>query len=211
MGEHIGGRRLRAAEGSRFYVDLLRAAGLAVVLGLIMEALLVVGGQEPANLTSLLDNGLWPLLVCMTLAVGQAISSANPSTAGTFSLLITPLAFLVAKIAPKGVRDLLAGVSLGNYLSADLLLEAGLRAIEYAVLAAVLAYFWRQQGAGILMHLGLGLGIGVLFGLFIAAFVSPPSFLNWVEAEVVFPTGCALIVYVSQTPTQLLPDDDMLT
>ncbi len=207
MSEQTTRRRLSAGEATRLRVNLVRVAWLAAGLGLLMQAILIVGGQATATIASTLDNGLWPFLVCMAVGVGQALSGGWPPGAATFSLITTPLGFVGAKVIQKGVAVLLDGVAATGFVTGALLLEGGLRALEYAVLAALLAWLIRQQWAGALAHMGLGLAVGIVFGLLIALFLAPDSFLGWIVEEVVFPTGCALIVFVSDTLVQLLPED----
>jgi hypothetical protein len=74
MSQQIERPRLNAHEAQRIRVNLLRVAGLAAGLGVLMEAILVVGGNTTASLSSLLDHGLWPFLVCMAVAIGQSVS-----------------------------------------------------------------------------------------------------------------------------------------
>jgi hypothetical protein len=107
----------------------------------------------------------------------------------------------------KAMSVLLEGASPGSLVTGPLLEEALLRAVEYAVLAAALAWLVRQPWAGALVHLALGAIVGVIFGLIIAFFLTPDSLVGWVVEELVFPTGCALIVFTSETLTKLLPDD----
>jgi hypothetical protein len=205
--ERTGRKRLTPAEAHRIRVNLVRTAGLAALLGLLMEALLVLGGDTSATLSSLLDNGLWPFLVCMAVAIGQAVSGGWPTRAGGFALIATPLAFLAAKVFQKAISVLLEGTAPGSLLTGTLIEEAALRAVEYAVLAASLAWLVRQSWAGALAHLSLGALVGLIFGLVIAYFLTPDSLVGWIVEELVFPTGCALIVFASETLTRLLPDD----
>ena len=210
MSEPPSRRRLSAAEAKRLRVNLVRVAGLAAVLGLLMEAVLVLGGQATATLSSLLDNGLWPFMVCMAVAVGQSVAGGRPAQSGAFSLIATPVAFLVAKIIQKGMSVLLGGEASGGFVNGPLVLEAVLRGIEYAVLAAVLAWLVWRPWAGVLAHLGFAAAIGIVFGLIIALFLPPDSLLGWFVEELVFPTGCALIVFASETLVHLLPEEAAL-
>lgn len=203
-------RRLSAADGKRLRVNLLRVAGLAACLALLMETLLILGGEATASLASLLDHGLWPYMVCMAVGVGQAIVGSWPPHAGGFAAVATPAAFLFAKVAQKGIGPLLdssGGGGSGPLLTSDLLLEAVLRGLEYAVLAAGLAWIVRQPWAGALAHLALGLAVGIVFGPMIALFLRPDSLLGWIVKELVFPTGCALVVFASETLKQFLPEE----
>ena len=56
-----------------------------------------------------------------------------------------------------------------------------------------------------LAHLGVGLAIGLAFGLIFTLFLQSDSILGWITEELVFPTGCALVVFTSETLTHLLP------
>src|SRR3954452_291343 len=206
MSQHTVRARLTAAEAQRLRVNLVRVAGFAALLGLLMEAVFVLGG-EPASLSGLSGHGLWPFMVCMAVGIGQAVSGGWPPRAAAFSLVATPLAFVLAKVLQKGMAPLLGASSPGAVLTAPLLIEAGLRALEYAVLAAALAWLvWRPWG-GALAHMAVGLAIGVVFGLIIAVFLPPDSALGWVTEELIFPTGCALVIFASETLTHLMPGD----
>ncbi|HST03729.1 MAG TPA: hypothetical protein VLQ48_03235 [Chloroflexia bacterium] len=193
--------RLSAPEAQRLRVNLLRVAGLAVVLGLVMEGVRIIGGETVA-LSSLIDHGLWPVMVCVAVGIGQALVGGWPARAGAFSLVATPFAFLLAKVLQKGMQVLSDGPASG-----DLLLEAGLRAVEYAVLAAALAWLVRQHWAGVLAHIGLGVLVGVIFGAIIAAFITPDDLGGWIAEELVFPAGCALIIFVSEVLVGVLNAD----
>lgn len=201
----ITGPRMSTEQAVKLRVNLLKLAGLAAILGLIMEGLAVVGGA-PASLRALFDHGLWPFTVCAALGLGQSLVGLWPARAGAFALVATPTAFLLAKVIQKGMSVLMDGVQPGALIEDNLWVEAGLRAMEYAVLAAALAWLVRQEWAGALAHVGLGLGIGLLFGAVIAAFLPPDSFVGWVAEEAVFPTACSLIVFVSETLTRFLPE-----
>lgn len=207
MSYQTGRRRLSAAEGQRLRINLGRVAALAAGLGLLMEALLALGGAATATLSSLLDKGLWPFLVCLAVAVGQSLAGASPPRAGAFAALLTPAAFLLAKVSQKGAVTLLDGTAPGALVTEALLLEAGIRAVEYAVLAAALTWLARQPWSGVVAYLGAGAGVGLLFGLVSAAILPPETLIGWAVEELVFPIGCALIIFVSETMTQLLPED----
>ena len=207
MSEERGRKRLGVEEAKRLRVNLVRVAGLAAALGVLMEVILVVGGQATASISDLLNNGLWPFLVCMAVAVGQAVVGGWPARAATFSVIATPAAFIGAKIIQKGISVMLDNTAAGNVVTGDLLLEAGLRALEYAVLAALFAWLVWQPWAGALAHVGMGAAIGIVFGALIAVFITPDSPLGFVVEEIVFPSGCALIIFASETLARLLPED----
>lgn len=205
MNESISRPRLSVAEGHQLRINLVRVAAGAAGLGLVMETLLVVGGQTTATLGSLIDHGMWPFLVCMAVAVGQAATGGWPARSGAVAAVLAPAAFLGAKVLQKGMAVLTDGVT-GPALNNALLTEAAMRAVEYAALTAVLAWLGRQRWAGVLAFLGAGLGIGLLFGLLIGVVLPPANLLGWAVKELVFPTGCALVIFASETLTRLLPE-----
>src|SRR6476469_9840914 len=108
-------RKITPAEAKRLKVNLVRVAGLAAVLSLLMEGLQVVGG-EPASIAGLLDHGLWPYLVCMAVAIGQAMVGGWPTKAGAFALVATPIAFLLAKVIQKGFVVLTSNEAPGGFI-----------------------------------------------------------------------------------------------
>jgi hypothetical protein len=203
-------KRLSLEEGKRIRVNLLRLAGLAAVLAIVMEVILIVGGESTASLANLLNNGLWPFMVCMAVGIGQAIAGAWPARAAGFTAVAAPVAFIAAKVLQKGIATILDGSgadSAGPILTGSVLLEAVLRGLEYAVLAAGLAWIINQAWAGALAHAALGFTVGLVFGLIFLLFLQPDSFVGWTVEEIVFPTGCALVVFASETLKQLLPEE----
>lgn len=203
--DKVGRRTLSADEGRHIRLNLGRVAWLAILLGVVITVLKALGGAGVPGLGELLGSGLWPYLVCLGVAVGGAVAAGRPLVAGPLALLLTPAAFLLAKAIQKGVAVLADGAAPDALFSNGLLLEAGLRAVEYAVLGAGLAWLGRQAWGGALAHLGLGLMVGLLFGPLIAAFLPPDNIISWVAEELVFPIGCALIIYASETLAGLLP------
>jgi hypothetical protein len=201
-------RQLSVVEAQRIRINLVRVAGLAAGLGLLMEGLLVIGGDASATLSSLLDKGLWPFLVCMAVAIGLSVANGVPARAGAFALIATPAAFLAAKVFQKSMSSLMGGLAPGQFVTEPMLLEAGLRAVEYAVLAAGLVWLGRRTQAGALVHVALGAGLGLVSGLVIALLLPSDSVIGWFVEELVFPAGCALIVFASETLTRLLPAEE---
>jgi hypothetical protein len=198
---------LSAPEARRLRINLVRAAGLAAGLGLLMEGLLVLGGVTAATLASLLDKGLWPFLVCLAVALGQAVAGTSPPRAGAVTAVLSSLAFLLAKASQKAMVVLLDGVAPGAFVTATLLWDAALRGVEYAVLGAALVWLGNRPWAGALAYLGAGAVVGLTFGVGRAVLLPPPTLVGWLVTELVFPIGCALIIFASETLSKLLPEE----
>jgi len=123
-------RQLSLVDATRIRINLVRVAWMAALLGMLMEALLLIGGDTTAALSSLLDNGLWPSLVCMAVSIGLSVSRGMPARAGLFAFVATPSAFLAAKVFQRAMATLTGGVSQGGFVTGPLLVEAGLRAVR---------------------------------------------------------------------------------
>ena len=88
---------------------LLRAAWLAILLGFIMEALLlmfaagfgILPGFKPIA-ADLVRQVSWSTFVCVGLALGTAVSQARAPLMGILGLLAAPLAFTLSRSIHQG-------------------------------------------------------------------------------------------------------------
>ena len=109
-------------------------------------------------------------------------------------------AFVLARAARRGSVSLLRALETG---SPTPWLLGGVKVLEYGCLGALLAVIARRSGARAIVYVALGLAVGVGFGTasllltLVAARSSPglPAFLTWLVNEVVFPAGCALVIW----------------
>ncbi|HZC18899.1 MAG TPA: hypothetical protein VE225_04245, partial [Rubrobacteraceae bacterium] len=83
---------------------LLRVAWLAILLGFVMEALLLLfaagfgifPGLKPVA-ADLLRQVSWSTIVCVGLALGSAVTHLRSQLMGIFGLLAAPLAFTISR------------------------------------------------------------------------------------------------------------------
>jgi hypothetical protein len=203
---------------------LLRVAWLAILLGVLLQlaVLLVAAGFGTAiNPRPLLAETFktvsWSLLVCVGVALGRVAAKGRLPLEGITGLLAAPLALTAANAVHKGVAEAVdaAGVPAGP---APLWVLA-IRAAEYGCLGLALEWVGRRAWGSALGHLGAGLLIGVVFGgVFLTVVVqsaptplSTPSLLARGVNELLFPVGCALVVFIAEvlrTPADPTADED---
>jgi hypothetical protein len=193
------------------WATLLRVAWLAVVLGLLLQlALLLVtarfgrGISPRPVLAETFKTVSWSLLVCVGVALGRVAAKGRVPLEGVTGLLAAPLALTAANAVQKGVAEAVdaAGVPAGP---APLWVLA-LKAAEYGCLGLGLEGIGRRAWRSALGHLAVGLMTGVVFGgLFLMVVVqsaptplSTPSLLAKGLNELLFPVGCALVVFIAE-------------
>jgi hypothetical protein len=184
---------------------LLRVAWLAVGLGLVIEAILIVLAVGFAGtlgmgkiVTDLVQKISWSVIVCVGLAFGKAASKGKAGWMGLSGLFGAPVAFSVAGTLHKSASSALklAEQSSGSGFPFAI---AALKGIEYAALGILLAWLGKKAGAGAASYAGTGLGVGLVFATAIvlssgvqqmsSAVIS--QFVN----ELVFPVGCSLAIF----------------
>jgi hypothetical protein len=193
------------------WATLLRVAWLAILLGLLLQlALLLVAvgfGTAPSRgplLAETLKSVSWSLLVCVGVALGRVAAKGRVPLEGVTGLLAAPLALMAANAVQKGVAEAVnaAGVPAGP---APLWVLA-IKAAEYACLGLALEWVGRRAWHSAFGHLAVGLLIGVVFGgVFLAVVVqsaltplSTPSLVARGVNELLFPVGCALVVFIAE-------------
>ncbi|MEO6458791.1 MAG: hypothetical protein ABIO92_11060 [Chloroflexia bacterium] len=186
---------------------LIRVAWLSILLGLGMQALLVlirignIPELQPLA-AELVQKVSWAFVVCMGLAVGMGVSQASPPVMGLAGLIAAPVGFYVARSLHKGTAELL-GISTTSAAGPDPFLIALLRGVEYLCLAAAIGWLGRRAWAGAKAYITAGLVAGLLFGgMFLAltsqSAPSAAALFAWGVNELVFPVGCSLILFVSE-------------
>jgi hypothetical protein len=205
------GRRPKAAAPPGPWATLLRVAWLAILLGLLLQlaVLLVAAGFGKAIsprplLAETLKTVSWSLLVCIGVALGRVAAKGRLPLEGITGLLAAPLALTAANTVQKGVAEAVnaAGVPAGP---APVWVLA-IKAAEYGCLGLALNWVGRRAWGSARGHLAVGLLVGVVFGgLFLAVVVqsapiplSTPALLAKGLNELLFPVGCALVVFITE-------------
>ncbi len=200
----------QAADRS-FATKLLHVIWLSILLGLAIEATLVLiarafahnSGAQPL-IAEVVQKLSWSFLVCMGLAIGTTVAKSLPAAPGVVGLLATPLAFYVARALHRGAIQALGLVETSSDSIAPLLLAA-LRGVEYGCLGALIGWAVRRNRGTARTHLAIGFATGLIFGgAFVllrsesaAARLALAGVLALGVNEVIFPTGCAFVLYAA--------------
>ncbi len=190
---------------------LLHVGWLAVLLGLVMEAVLValaagfgtLKGAHPV-LADLVQKVSWSVVVCVGLAVGTTAKKARGPAMGLTGLLAAPLAFMVARSLHKGAMQAL-DVAGAAGPGPSLLVIGVLKGLQYGSFGLTLDWVAKKPWGGLAAHLATGLAVGVVFGgamLALAVQAAPqtpplPALVSRAANEFLFPIGCAFVIYVS--------------
>ena len=202
---------LRPKSPSGPWVTLLRVAWLAILLGLLLQlaVLLVVAGfgkdiSPRPFLADTVKTVSWSLLVCVGVALGRVAAKGRLPLEGVTGLLAAPLALTAANAVQKGVAEAVdaAGLPAGPLPLWVLVIKAA----EYGALGLALEWVGRRAWHSALGHLAVGLLTGVVFGgVFLAVVVqsaptplSTPSLVARGLNELLFPVGCALVVFIAE-------------
>jgi hypothetical protein len=203
--------RPKAAAPPGPWATLLRVAWLAILLGLLLQLavlLVAVGfGTAPSPgplLAETLKTVSWSLLVCVGVALGRVAAKGRVPLEGVTGLLAAPVALTAANTVQKGVAEAVnaAGVPAGP---APLWVLA-IKAAEYGCLGLALNWVGRRAWHSALGHLAVGLMVGVVFGgMFLMVVVqsaptplATPALLARGVNELLFPVGCALVVFIAE-------------
>jgi hypothetical protein len=146
----------------------------------------------------------WSLLVCVGVALGRVAAKGRLPLEGITGLLAAPLALTAANAVQKGVAEAVnaAGAPAGP---APLWVLA-IKATEYGCLGLTLEWVGRRAWGSALGHMAVGMMTGVVFGgLFLAVVVQTaatplptPSLVAKGLNELLFPVGCALVVFIAE-------------
>ena len=190
---------------------LLRVAWLAILLGFIMEALLLLfaagfgifPGLKPVA-ADLLRQVSWSTIVCVGLALGSAVTHLRSQLMGILGLLAAPLAFTISRGLHQGAVKTLEIVGSGIE-APPVLIVAILKGIEYACLGVALGWIGGRAWGGAVAHMATGLLVGLVFGGTILALsyqMSPEplataDLVSRAVNEILFPLGCSLVLFAA--------------
>lgn len=201
-----------AKEQGELWRTVLKVAWMSIGLGIAIEILLLTlaayagtqGDSPRPFIADLAQKVSWAFLVCVGIAFGMAATKARPAVMGVLGFVSAPVAFTAAKSIHKGIGQAL-GLAAGGGALLTTFVIAGVKALEYAFLGAALGWLSRRA-ASLGAHAGFGLAAGIVFGgaLVGLAAATAPQPLPAVDVaarainEVVFPVGCALVIYAAQ-------------
>ena len=198
----------REEQAPNFGAMLLRVAWLAILLGLGMEVLLLVLGGAVGDVLGVgpivadfVRNITWSVFVCVGLAVGTAVAKARVPLMGFLGLFSAPLAFEASRVFHKGTLEALA-VSVPGGEAVSPVLVAVVKGLEYGCLGLLVGWVSQRPWGGAAAHAAAGLLVGLVFGsveIALASTVAPlppvPDLLVEGVNEVLFPVGCALVLF----------------
>jgi hypothetical protein len=190
---------------------LLRAAWLAILLGFVMEALLLLFAAGFGNFpglkpiaADLIRQVSWSTFVCVGLALGTAVSHARAPLMGILGLLAAPVAFTISRSLHQGAVKTLE-VAGSGVVAPPVLLLAVLKAVEYACLGVAIGWIGRRAWGGAIAHVATGLLVGLVFGgtIVVLTYQMSPEPLATADLvsrganEILFPVGCSLVLYAA--------------
>lgn len=193
------------ATGPSLGATLLRVAWLAILLGLAIEAIVLVAaigvtgipGIEhiAADLTQKIS---WSVIVCVGLAFGQAASRGQPVWMGLAGLFAAPIAFTVVRTLHNSVSFTYKLVDTGTVVAVPVLVTV-LKGMEYAALGLLLGWVGKRAYANATAYAMTGLAVGLIFGSAITYSLvggtTTPKLIGQFINEVFFPVGCSLALF----------------
>lgn len=191
---------------------LARAAWWSILLGLLMEALLLLIRLDMPRIQAIgeaLGKITWSVIVCLGLGIGKVLSEDQPFWMGLAGLMGAPLAFTAAQAVQKTVTELTTSVASGP-MSRTVIELGAVRGAEYLCLGAALAIIAGRRGR-FHHHLAAGLIAGIVFGVIILALTpattkSVVGLLSWGVNELIFPMGCAAVLYGTGAVKKVMPE-----
>lgn len=190
---------------------LLHVAWMSILLGLVIQALLMILAVGFTNASSvrpfiadLVQKVSWAAIVCVGIALGSIVSQLRVPAMGLAGLLAAPLAFAIARVLHKTAAQAL-GVMFGTPSGLMLFLVVALKAAEYGCLGAAIGWIQARQRGRALAHAGIGLAAGIIFGGSIVAVMArlaakpipPADLVSRGLNELLFPVGCSLVLYAA--------------
>jgi hypothetical protein len=206
----VSERQTTAGASSSLPDKILRVAWLSVLLGLIMEALILLlaaGFGELPGISwvaaDLAQQVSWAFLVCVALSLGSAAANLRPALMGSLGLLAAPLSFIIARSLHDGLRKALGVVGTASIGFSIILVVVVLKGVEYGCLGAAIGWVGQRPWGGLGAHIAVGLGVGIVFGGLILSVTywgasSPLSTANLISRgvnEILFPMGCSLVLF----------------
>ncbi len=194
---------------------LRRVAAIAlmgIVLGFAVQvvilAIKLAGSPPSAGMIVDVAGGVtWSLLVCTGIGVGLTIAKGRPLLTGALAFCFAPASLAAAKASQKVMTGWLGAAEKEAVLSLGTI--SLLRACEYALLGWLLGWLVVKGRDTIWPYLGAGSVAGLSFGGAITLLTWRAAFHDGAPLtqsalavtainEVVFPVGCAVVIFLGQ-------------
>jgi hypothetical protein len=199
---------LPRARADAFRREALRVAALSVALAALLEllqlsTLIMIG--EPFGRAELIRDLLlkvpWAAIVCVSFWIGLVLGRGRASIAAFVVLVSAPLASLVAHALAETGRSY--ELSATHEMLISPYIVAALKGGSYVALAVLVVWLRARTRATAWHYAAAGLMIGVFFGGTLLALemvaamhpVTTSVLVAWAVNEVLFPIGCALILF----------------
>lgn len=195
--------------GSTIAVNLLRAAWWSILLGCAIEIVVLTitatwGKDRAPLIAGFVQKISWATFVCVGLAIGAAAARASRHLMmGVLGLLCAPMAFAAARALHKSVLHALGAAGAGA-AGGEVWLPAILKAIEYGVFGLVIGRLSGRDNSTLRSYALSGLMIGLAFAIITVFLSMGKPGVGGVDLaarcanELLFPIGCALILYSVQ-------------
>jgi hypothetical protein len=195
---------------------------MSIAFGIALELLLLLvttlAGKESGIkpfVRDLLQKISWSVFVCVGLAIGTTVTKAlRGLVMGVLGLLAAPLAFTVAKAVHKSVAQALSIDTTAPPF--DALTFAILKGLEFGLLGVFVGYWACKTNRPFRNHLLVGTVLGTIYCVMMTYRLSQapnmqlPKLLGTGLNELIYPIGCALILYAAdrvgsqlQNPAQI--------
>ena len=189
---------------------VLLSIALGFSLQLITLAAKLLGGASFPGLRLILDfcgTITWSIVVCLGIGLGTMVMRSGAVLAGMLGAVFAPLGLVAAKTVQKAI-GLLIGLPADSITTTVVVLGL-IKAIEYGFLGALLAVMIKKEDQHFKRYVMLGLGTGVVFGTILVIASARmaesngtplifPQLAGKTVNEVLFPLGCALVIYAIQ-------------
>ena len=177
---------------------------MAILLGVLMEVIvLLAGGSLKTILRDTLSKVAWSSIVCLGVAAGASVAGKiRMPLMGLAGLIAAPAAFASAKAVHKAFTFGAANAA-GDPISIVLLL-AGMKGGEYLAFGLVTGWLACERFEKAWHYVIAGALTGLYFGGLIATVTlssGKGTALPVVANEVLFPVGCALVLFTSRMLT----------
>jgi hypothetical protein len=195
---------------------LLRVAWMSIALGIVIQILVTIAIRVAPStwFADLAGKVTWSVLVCTAIAVAVAASKAMPQIAGLVGVLAAPLAINVARTSQKAVGAALAApVVQAPFTVLPTATEAVIaKAVQYAIFGWFIAKAAKHPSAptaaGFKRHAAVGLALGLAMVSYVlirtlttfgtdTTFANTPALAARLINELVFPVGCATVVWAA--------------